>query len=376
MTDQIAARIRASAGEGIDTAQLVVYEAIALNTLPLNKKGSIFHGATVDLGVLQEMASVPATAGVPLHTLHQQGMELPAGRVFYAQVVQSDSGVPELRAQFYVPLTEAGLISKLDTAVIDETSVGLRSKQILCSKCNFDYAAPGNLMCLLDQTCPDGHQVGTDGTRVVLKGLDRWMEFSLVSRGAANGPKIVGRTKALLGDHYQELVAAGGSPEATVLFGTVTKENPMSTPDFVKLTTDLVAASSEAAVAKAALTAMTGERDTLTTQLTAARAEIVTLKGAADADKTKLTADLAAANAEIDEVKAFLTAQLKASWAASGHKFEDKDVPADVKGLRVALDAATVSVHKLIPVGGRANVGDGDTETADNRAARLAAFKL
>lgn len=379
MTDAIRARIAQAAGPEVDVSKLAAYEVIAANTLPLDKRGSIFNGGVIDQNMLAEMAGIPADGGVPLHNLHMQGMELPVGKVFYAQMIQNDSGRPELRAQFYVPLSEEKLVAGLDTGTVDEVSVGVRPKQLLCSTCQWDYNGPeASLMNILDQCCANGHTIGKDGNHVMLKGLDRWMELSVVSRGAANRPKIVGRTKALLGaDRYGELIAAGKSPEATTLYASPTEDQEATmNVDVNKLVNDLAASAAQVAVKDTQIATLTAANTALTTERDALKTEVDGLKAAAGQPGK----DLAAAQTEVtnlkadaDATKAFLVDQLKASWTAAGRKFEDKDIPTDNKGLVEALKAATDSVHKLIPTGGRSATGD----VVDPKAteARLAAFK-
>jgi hypothetical protein len=61
-------------------------------------------------------------------------------------------------------------------------------------------------------------------------GLDKWMELSLVSRGASSKPKIMGRAKQVMGkETYDRIAASGVSPEAVVLFtGSQEKEPAMT----------------------------------------------------------------------------------------------------------------------------------------------------
>jgi hypothetical protein len=375
MTDEIQARIHAAAGSEIDVTKVVVFETVAANTRPLSKRGSIFHKGVIDASLLAEMAGIPAQGGVPLHNMHLQGMEHPVGKTFYAGITMDDMGQPELRAQFYLPLTEVDLISKLDTGVIDEVSVGIRPKHIFCSACSFDYASDkATMMNFFDQVCENDHTIGKDGVHVQLKGLDRWMELSLVSAGAADKPKIVGRTKALLGaDDYQKLAATGKVPDATTLFATV-KDQPMSVPDFNKLVTDLTASAGQVATLTAANATLTANAADLTARLAAAEAKVTELT-AANTGPAKQVLDLTATNtaltAEIDETKVFLTDQLKAASVALGKPLEDKDIPADVKGLVAALKATTESVHKLIPINGVS----GTVDSAKQDEARFSAFK-
>jgi len=222
VTQDILAQIEKVTGTAVTADDIVVFEAAAANSKPLNKMGSIFNLGRITEDTLRQMAqSVNAgEESVPLHTLHAQGYELPIGKVFQAEVIRLADGEAELRTMFYLPKSEASMVEKINLGIIDEVSVGLKSKALLCSKCGFDYfSAEAGFENLYSQTCENGHTVGVDGTHVKLSGLDKWMELSLVSRGAASKPKILGRTKQVMGkETYDRIAAHGLPPEAVVLF--------------------------------------------------------------------------------------------------------------------------------------------------------------
>jgi hypothetical protein len=222
MTDELLAQIERITGTTVSASDIVVFEASVANTRPLNKMGSIFNQGRITEDTLRQMASAlnAGEESVPLHTLHMQGGELPIGKVFQAEVLATSDGEAELRAMFYLPASESALVEKINLGIIDEVSIGLKSKQLLCSKCGFDYfSADAGFENLYSMTCDAGHTVGDDGTHVKLAGLDKWMELSLVSRGAASKPKILGRTKQIMSkETYDRIAADGLPPEAVVLF--------------------------------------------------------------------------------------------------------------------------------------------------------------
>lgn len=220
---KVVSLLQKALGTGADLSQLAVFETVAFNTLPLNKRGSIFDKAVATPVTLQEMAKYIQDEGfVPLHTRHMQGQELPVGRVFHAETVQrfsdkTNSIVSDLHALFYIPQnTQEGkdYIDKLNAGVINEVSVGVASKSLKCSQCQFDYYSPeANIMNFFDQTCPDGHTIGKDGCHAVLDGLDRFYELSLVSIGAADHARILNPEQSIIareGDNMR--VAADSSP--------------------------------------------------------------------------------------------------------------------------------------------------------------------
>ena len=326
--------------------QIVVYEAVAASTRPLRKKGSIYHEATMTAELL-EAAAAAVNSGdraVPLHTEHRQGEEAPIGRVFRAKTEKDYEGHTLLKAMFYLPATEADLISKIDTAVYDEVSVGLQSTELKCSKCDFDYFAEGDLFAFYERTCANGHTVGVDGTHVKMNGLDAWMELSLVSRGASYKPKILSQPRAALGDEEYERLAANGLPlEATLLFASF-GENSMDK--------------------EAIEAAMKAQQDALTASLTEALAPLAEALAAVQA---QLTASQVAPEAEEakagDEPKAETEGQVDAD-AASGEdegegegdpapKADDAEEPAgeekadEVAELKAQLSALTSELTEL-----------------------------
>lgn len=222
VTAEMLAQIERVTGTAVNAEDIVVFEASAANTRPLNKMGSIFNQGRITEDTLRQMAAAlnAGDESVPLHTMHMQGGELPIGKVFQAEVISTGDGEAELRAMFYIPASETPLVEKINLGIIDEVSIGLKSKQLLCSKCGFDYfSADAGFENLYSMTCESGHTVGSDGTHVKLSGLDKWMELSLVSRGAASKPKILGRTKQIMGkETYDRIAADGLPPEAVVLF--------------------------------------------------------------------------------------------------------------------------------------------------------------
>lgn len=231
---ELLAQIERVTGSAVAASDIVIFEAAVANTRPLNKMGSIFNKGQITEDTLRQMASAlnSGEESVPLHTLHMQGGELPIGKVFQAEVIASADGDAELRAMFFLPAFESALVERINLGIIDEVSVGVKSKALLCSKCGFDYfSAEAGFENLYSMTCESGHTVGDDGTHVKLSGLDKWMELSLVSRGAASKPKILGRTKQVLGrETYDRIAADGLPPEAVVLFtASDDKEAPMTT---------------------------------------------------------------------------------------------------------------------------------------------------
>lgn len=361
-------------GGPVDVSKVAIFETIVLNTQPVSKKGSLYEGAVATTGLLSDMAGfIKAGNSVPLHTQHLQGYELPVGKVFMADLNGSD----ELRALFYIPRdTEEGadFITKLNTSVIDEVSVGVMAAHLRCSQCGWDYLGPdATMMNLFDRTCGNDHVIGTDGTHLVLDGLDRWYELSLVSLGAAKNAKIVGRTRQILGkDEYNRLAASGRDPELLTLFASPTKQRiaTMAEPNNQEVGLALVASlSAEKATAQLALEAASVKVAALEAGLIEANDRVkaleVQLAEVAEAAKFK---------DDHEKVMTFLSEQTRAAMVAAG--IENPQVPETVEGMLASISESQLKLHNLPkgPVGepaGADNVGEQTTAPA-----RFAAFKV
>lgn len=329
LTERIKGLITASVGDTIDYEKIAAFEATAVNSLPLNKRGYIFDKGRITAETFVEAATYLNTGGfVPLHTLHEQGYEIPVGRLFYGEHVKSNQGTDELRVLFFVDETSPDLISRLDTGVIEEVSVGMQFKRLLCSTCDVDLMEDGD--ALWSYTCKNGHVMGMGTNHVKPDGVANFREMSLVSKGASNGAKVLGAQKRLLASAYYKdgsaLAASLKDPEF-MLFGSPTKPTEDDPQMIAELQAKLAAADTEkadlqakVALADTAKTTLEATNTELTTKLTAAEAELETLKAAKTEVETKLTAaeaakvevetKLTAAETELTPLKAAQTATL------------------------------------------------------------------
>lgn len=341
----------------VDPEKISVYEATAINTLPIVKKGSIFHGARMTESTMSEFVDFLLNGGnVPMHQIHDQSYSLPVGKVFHAEKMQA-AGLPEVRILFYVDNSEDKLIAKIESSTIDEVSIGAEPKHMLCSECGFDYkgekATSENFW---NQTCDEGHTIGLDGVHLSLSGLDNWYETSLVSRGAARNAKIVGRAKSLLGEvEYNRLAATGIDPSAKILFATATPnpKSPENSMDTEKLVLQLTTTSSELAVLKAAtathaatLAELTGKVAAAETAKTAVEAKVVELTTALEA--AKATPDAKIKETAEKATKALFSMATTLAVAAGAEKPAET---ADVDTLVASIDASKLKLSAL-PIGG------------------------
>lgn len=357
ITPDMGAKIAKAAGvEKIDTSHFAAFEAVAFNTEPVDKAGTIFDKSVATKATLQEMADVIARGeSVPLQVMHRPG--LPVGKLFDAQVVVSPAtGKPELRAQFYIDnRAHPELVLGIDNGTIDEVSIGARPKSLNCSECAFDYMAEGNDFAFFTRTCADGHVLGVNGVHVKFNGLNRWYETSLVSKGAAKSPKIVSPAKALLGDEeYTRLAASGVSPDAYLFFGSATIRKDHTKMDFKELEATITAK----VTAETALKAKTDECVALTAQVTELTAKVAKLEGEAGTGVAEVQAKLDG----VKPVTDFVTEAAKAALVATGRP--ESELPADL-GAQITLIKATSNALHQLPLGGRSKTPETQETKAD-----------
>lgn len=355
ITQDIKDKIRASAGVDVSVENLSVYESILLNTMPLSKKNTIFDNAVVAHSTLTAMAEFIDNypGGVPVQVMHDN-TDLPVGKLFYAEVLPAADGHDEIRGLFYINNQDnKDLKKKLDAGIIDEVSVGLLNKAILCSECGFDFLGPdASFENLWDATCGNGHVVGVNGCHTRLIGVDTFYEVSLVSRGAANKAKIVGPSESLLKqDSFRQLAANGLAPREQCLFAiktTFNKEKNVADNDHQASGLDLNALVGELTDLKAAKVQSGQEIDSLKAQVAEKDKSITDLNASIEAnkdvDKDKVTADLKLADDFIRDVA-------KRSLIAVGSASEDK-LPDSISEVIKLTKDAQAKLSAIIPVGG------------------------
>lgn len=373
LTPELLQLIKDRVGQDVNLDGIAVFETITLNTLPLpGKKGSFWEGAVATPLTLRQIADHINDGGhVPLMQDHDMSGS-PKGRVFSAGLSYAEDGSFEVRTLFYLDATETELASKIDAGTQDEVSITFLPTSYLCSECGYDYLGDDATMeHFWLRTCANGHLIGSDGVHVIMAGLASLTEVSVVARGAANKPKIVGRSASKLAPASAQRLAARGFEIDGLVVQAKLGEHQVDTS---KLTADLIDAKTQVGVLTAAATAhdaaLTAANDRATgleTQLTAAQADV-----------TRLEAELATANEaskapEATAAVTWLTASLTKLLTAASKPTEN--LPTDVAGLTAAIDAETQGLTALIPAGGASQSGaDNENETV-RPAVSLSAFK-
>jgi len=372
LTERIKSFITASVGDTIDYEKIAAFEATAVTSLPLNKRGSVFDRGQITAETFIEAANLINTGTfVPLHTLHEQGYEIPVGRLFYGEHVKSNQGTDELRVLFFVDGTSPDLISRLDTGVIEEVSVGMQFKRLLCSTCNIDLMEDNE--SIWSQTCKNGHVMGMGSNHVKPDGVANFREMSLVSKGASNGAKVLGAQKRLLASAYYKdgsaLAASLKDPEF-MLFGSPTKlaeEDPML---IAELQAKLAKAEGDLTLTATAKTEAEGKVATLEAAKTEAEGKVAVLEAklAAEAENNSGLA------ASITTWEAACTASEAAKTEAEGKvaTLEAAKTEAEAKLLAAETELAPLKAAQTatltqrpfkLPIGGVANLNATTTDS-------------
>jgi hypothetical protein len=371
LTPQLLQLIKDRVGEDVNLDGIAVFEAISLNNKPLpGKKGTIWEGAVATPLTLKQIKDkIDGGFTIPLQLNHDM-VNLPTGRVFDAGLNYADDGSFELRTLFYLDASEAELASKIDQGIIDEVSISFLPTSYLCSECGWDYLGEGaNFENFFTRTCANDHTVGEDGVHVNMVGLADLIELSLVARGAAANPKIVGRSASKLAPASAQRLAARGFEIDGLVCQASRGEDLVNTE---KLTADLIEAKTKVGVLEAAAE---GHQAALTAAHTA-RDEAIAARDTAQAEVTRLTSELETAKSdskadEAEAATAWLTASLTKLLAAAGKATEN--LPTTVADLTAAIDAETKGLTAIIPAGGASEGGAGETEVKP--AASLSAYK-
>lgn len=353
ITPKIAALISSATDGATDPNAVSVYEAISITGLPVNKR-NLFEGAVHPENTLREMAAFvaarPLKNHVPMHTNHEQGYEMPVGKVFHAEYATDDNGVGQVRSLFFIGNSETNLVNKLEEGSIEEVSVGLRYKHLNCSQCGWDYMGEdATLSNLWDRVCANEHEIGVDGVHVICNGLDRWMEQSLVSLGAAQGAKIVARTKSLLGQEgYTALAASGIDPTLTTLYATQHLPKESDTMDMKELIESLTTVKASVVAKDAEIVGLKATAETATAKVTELTASVAALTTEVAALKA---GDLAKTTADRDAAFSFIREEADRLCVASGEAKLKADATLDE--LKASIQTARTKLSASIPAGGR-----------------------
>ncbi|WP_353645759.1 hypothetical protein [Mesorhizobium sp. WSM2239] len=347
------------AGAAVD--DVAVFEAIALNNRPLRKRHPLYNGAVAQRSFLLEMALALELESRPVQIMHD-GSQLPIGRIFHGKVV--DGVDTELRVLFWIEKAHEDKIKSVDNGTVDQVSVGILPKQMICSADGFDFfAAESSIEHIFTGTTPDGHKVGENGVYCKMVGLEAFFEISLVGQGGAQNARIVNSDQSHFSAPMQRL-AANADFHHLALTATATMDKP--TMDVKELLAELRTVERDSAktaieneTLKASTATLTAERDELKTKLEAAvqAAPAVTAELAELKTKNEGTeAALAAADEALRDIcKKILTANGQV----------DAEVPAELADVVTKITDTSAGLAAALAAGGKARGAEDEVKSAE-----------
>lgn len=389
-TQELINSIRKTTGDdSIDVSTFAIFQARMLSTEAI-KQGGFFDGSVVSRSTLVEMSDYVNKEGtvVPLQTMHNKQM-LPVGRLFNTQVNDLQNGHSELVGYFYIPQDDEmkiSLVKDIESALIEEVSVGLLCKHALCSECGYDYfGEEAELINILLMTCENNHTIGKNGVHVRLVGMETFAELSLVGRGAAKDAKILSRARknGAFDKGTVERLAASGIPMETHLLNATTKFDKSNPEGGYNMTLETILAETsqklgkievELSQAKDTITNLNAKISTLEESEKEKNKKILSLEASQGEDVKELTASNEKLTAELTEAKNFIFEDVKAALVASGEK--EDDVPEDLVAMLSLVREKGLKLHQLFGAGPKADATKTDV-TADKSAnRRVSNFKI
>lgn len=351
-------KFKAKFGEEVDPNNFYCIKVRAVSTEPISQ-GTIYNGATTTEGTLVDMAHIVnhTNENVGVLTMHDSS-ELNVGRCFYAEVTDEGSE-KSLTAYLAILKTEdsESLIAKIDNNVLDEVSVSFVPKVAKCNKCGFDYMSEeATAANWFNMTCPEGHEIGKDGTHLIIDGTDNFSEVSIVNRGAAESAKILDvENKGFFSEEALKKLAANGKEPNKMVLVCFSKMENGKMDEMVK---ELEEAKAQIAALQQKLDLESKVKE-LESQLADKEAVIAELEAKIAEKQTQIEEDkasieqkeeeLSAAKTEKDAVVEFLRAEVKKVLVASE---SEEEVPEDLDGISKLLGEKQKILASLIPAGG------------------------
>jgi hypothetical protein len=364
-TPEITQMLHQRVGADLNIDSVSVFEAIALNTLPLRKRSTLYKDAVVDHGLLYEMAAAVKAESLPVQIMHDKE-PLPIGRVFHGEVVGQ-----ELRVLFFLNNNETDAIAKIETGTVDQVSVSILPKHLYNSVSGFDYLGPEatseNHWTGADN---EGNVIGENGVHARLVGLDAWFELSLVGQGGAQNARIVHRDSSVFGSSYQKLAASGIDPNHLVLVAAIRNESM----DLKELVDQLTNTKVQLNQKETEVASLTASNEALTAQV----AELTAKLEAANAEPEKVKQDLADAQSQLSASQADASAAVaslkevaKSVLTAAGKP--DAAIPETVTELTQVISDAKSGLAAVLVVGGRSQ--DSVSDVAKTVPLNLGAYR-
>lgn len=335
--------LRRGFGAEADLTNFAVYEVVAANTNPIRKKSGLYQNARITPETLLEMANLTNVESRQLILLHNDD-SMPVGRLFQGRM-RGDAfhGLIALNEK-----TQPALCSDLDAGVIDQVSVSILPKQLLCSECGWDYFSDAaTFENIWGCVCGNGHQIGENGVHARLVGVDSFDELSLCGMGAVPGARVINPSASAFSvtSPLGLRLAASNKDSARLLMLHASVDQPKDTPKM-----DLTAAIERIAALSAAEATARAKLEANEATLAASANEITELKA-------KLEAALAApapapqagpSQAEFDAMKASLSDLTRRALVATGN--QTPTVADGVPEMLAQLKTAQETLSAAIPL--------------------------
>jgi hypothetical protein len=238
-TPAIQRQLKAIMGKDADLTGVAVYEMIAIGSSPLNADG-IYHGAVVTEKAMKSLAAKAKGRPVPMIDTHNSEQGLPVGRLLHSAVVKAEDGKAALHSLVYLTISgQEDRISKLDSGILRDVSVGFTPSSLTCSSCSYDFLASSEGRSLLRQgywnnavVCPNKHVMGgPDGTKLQVDNARSWKETSFVTRGASEEGRILSAEFQKLSLQDFKVIPLAASEDDDTLFCNTNDGEPF---DIVK----------------------------------------------------------------------------------------------------------------------------------------------
>lgn len=392
--DRLKEQIAAKCGSDVDVTKFVAYQARMVSTEPLSQN-SIFDKAELSPETLLDMERIAndPLENVTLQIMHNTSV-LPVGRVIVTRAVDEfDTASRALYGTFIVSTAHPDIIAKLDSGIIDEVSVNIRGKKMICSACEKDFYEADEERQIIGSymgVCPHCEAKLGKEAHLKLVGVDSFTEVSLVNRGAAHHAKILDKSKQLsLAASSKQIKASLSEMKEQVLNLTLNGKLTDEEDNKMESLSEVLAKLSEMAESlqqlKESVDARFDELAKKEDEVEAVpAAEEAPAEEASDVEEEAVSAEEAPAteeeaaekalteenpqsNAEVEEVKAelaemknFVLSEVNKVLVASGNVTLSED--AALEDIKDALQSSKLTLAASIPTGGVAIAADSNAE--------------
>lgn len=398
LTEELKNKIRSRLGNDVDFLSLAFYQARIVSTEPISQN-SLYNKSRLSRSTiyeLEEFFNQDPYLNVNLQVMHDQSV-LPVGRVVVVRAVDDFDGSSALYGIFCVSTEHQEYINKLDNGIIDEVSISMLAKKLICSECGFDLREASQeeqFAAFFFHTCPKCEKEFGREAYLNLVGVEEFIEVSLVTKGAARHAKIL--------DSSKQLALAANNKEVKLKLSQLTKELlPLNLNGKILIEENTMEMEELLAKFQELSDNLTSFKDEVESKFeeiskreeAPAEVEDVNKEPASEEDKptsneeveqlrnevNEAKESLAASEASFNELKTYFVEEVNKVLVAAGK--EKVSVDASFADLKKSLESSRLTLAANIPSEGvsKAAIETGMKAQADAvgyTAAQLAAMKL